>query len=63
MFEDKFTKIRDSFTFDDVLLVPSAAKVEPKDANVSTNFSRHIKLRIPIVSSPMDTVTEENMLG
>ena len=61
MFEDKFTKIRDSFTFDDVLLVPSATKVEPKDANVSTNFSRHIKLRIPIVSSPMDTVTEENM--
>lgn len=61
MFEDKFRKVRESYTFDDVLLVPSKTAVEPKDADVSTRFSRHLKLKIPIVSSPMDTVTEATM--
>ncbi len=61
MFEEKFRKIRESFTFDDVLLVPSKTAFEPKETSVATKFSRNIKLKIPIASSPMDTVTEEPM--
>ncbi|MGC8515493.1 MAG: IMP dehydrogenase [Thermoplasmata archaeon] len=61
MFEDKLQKAKESFTFDDVLLVPSRTSVEPKNADVSTKFSRNIKLKIPIISSPMDTVTEVEM--
>lgn len=61
MFEDKLKKVRESYTFDDVLLVPSKTSVEPKETDISTRFSRHLNLRIPFVSSPMDTVTEATM--
>jgi IMP dehydrogenase len=45
-------------TFDDVLLLPAASDVLPADADTSTRLSRNIRLRIPLVSSAMDTVTE-----
>lgn len=61
MFEDKFQKVKEGFTFDDVLLLPFKAYVEPRDVDVSSRLSRHIKLRVPILSSPMDTVTEAEM--
>ncbi|MGC8608328.1 MAG: IMP dehydrogenase, partial [Thermoplasmata archaeon] len=61
MYRDKFTKIKEGYTFDDVLLLPMRTAIEPKSVNISSKFSRHIQLRVPIVSSPMDTVTEENM--
>lgn len=61
MFKDKFKNVRESFTFDDVLLVPSKTSVEPKQTEISTKFSRHLGLSIPIVSSPMDTVSESAM--
>lgn len=51
----------DGFTFDDILLVPQKSKVVPTEVNTKTLFSRHIPLNIPIVSSPMDTVTEANL--
>ena len=51
----------DAFTFDDVLLVPQKSEVIPTEVNTQTFFSRHIPLNIPIVSSPMDTVTEANL--
>jgi len=45
-------------TFDDVLLVPAYSAVLPKDVDTSTQFTRTIRLNIPLVSAAMDTVTE-----
>ena len=47
--------------FDDVLVVPSYSEVLPNEVETSTNFSKNIKLNIPIVSSAMDTVSESSM--
>ena len=49
---------REALTFDDVLLEPGYADFLPKDADVGTRLTRGLELRIPIVSSAMDTVTE-----
>jgi len=48
-----------ALSFDDVVLVPSRSDVVPADAQVSTKLTKKIGLNIPIVSSAMDTVTEE----
>ncbi|MFO0935478.1 MAG: IMP dehydrogenase [Gemmataceae bacterium] len=48
-------------TFDDVLLEPGYSDVVPKEVDVRTNFTRSVRLNIPIVSSPMDTVTESEL--
>ena len=50
--------IRDALTFDDVLLVPAASQVLPRDVNVKTRLTREITLSLPFVSAAMDTVTE-----
>lgn len=50
--------LREALTFDDVLLVPGFSEVLPKDVDVSTQLTAAIALRIPLVSSAMDTVTE-----
>ena len=50
-----------ALTFDDVLLVPQYSEVLPKDTNLETNFTRNVKLNIPLVSAAMDTVTEDRM--
>lgn len=56
MWEDKFSK--EGFTFDDVLLVPRKSEVLPKEVDVSTKLSEHVRLNIPLISAGMDTVTE-----
>lgn len=48
-------------TFDDVLLEPGYSELLPAEVDVSTRLTRNIGLRVPIVSSPMDTVTEADM--
>lgn len=53
--------IGEGLTYDDVLLVPDYSEVLPHQVNVSTSFSKNIKLNIPIVSAAMDTVTEAKM--
>lgn len=50
--------IPEALTFDDVLLLPRYSAVLPHEVNVSTRFTRNLKLNIPIVSAAMDTVTE-----
>ncbi len=61
MFEEKLRSAITGLTFDDVLLLPMRSPVEPKDVDVSSKITRNITLNVPILSSPMDTVTEEKM--
>jgi IMP dehydrogenase len=48
----------ESYSFDDVLLIPNYSDVLPKDVDTCTQLTRNLKLSIPIVSAAMDTVTE-----
>ena len=58
-FEEKFSK--EGLTFDDVLLVPAASAVLPKQVDVSTYLTRKIRLNTPLITAAMDTVTETRM--
>lgn len=48
-------------TYDDVLLVPAFSEVLPREVRLESKFSRNIELKVPVVSSAMDTVTEAGM--
>src|SRR6266403_3337551 len=48
-------------TFDDVLLEPAYSEIIPRDVDVRTQLTRNIRLNIPVLSSPMDTVTESEL--
>jgi IMP dehydrogenase len=50
-----------ALTFDDVLLVPAYSQVLPRDTELSSPFSRNIRLNLPLVSAAMDTVTEARL--
>ncbi len=60
-FEHKIVNAIKGYTFDDVLLIPQATEVEPKDVDVSTRLTPNVRLNIPILSAAMDTVTEWEM--
>ena len=53
--------IKDSFTFDDVTLVPKYSSILPSETITSTKISHNLNLQIPLMSSAMDTVTESKM--
>ena len=53
--------VMDGLTFDDVLLIPAFSEILPREVDLATNFSRNIRLNIPMVSAAMDTVTESKM--
>jgi IMP dehydrogenase len=55
------TTIPEAFTFDDVLLLPGHSRVHPRDTDLSTPFTRGIRLSIPLLAAAMDTVTESRM--
>ena len=57
--EDKFGPR--AITFDDVLLLPRYSNVLPSEVDVRTHLTKRIPLNIPILSSPMDTVTESEL--
>lgn len=50
--------IKQALTFDDVLLVPAASAVLPKEVELASRLSRRLQINIPLLSSAMDTVTE-----
>jgi len=50
--------VAEGFTFDDVLLLPRRSAVRPAEADTSTRVTRNVRINIPILSAPMDTVTE-----
>jgi IMP dehydrogenase len=50
-----------ALTFDDVLLIPAESSVLPKDTNLSTMFTRDIRLNIPLISAAMDSVSEARL--
>lgn len=50
-----------ALTFDDVLLVPSYSEYLPGEVEVASRLTRNVSINVPIISSPMDTVTESDM--
>lgn len=60
MNEDLFQS-QDSLTFDDLLIVPGFSEVLPSDVDVSAQLTQEIRLKIPILSAAMDTVTDSRM--
>ncbi|MBA2755479.1 MAG: IMP dehydrogenase, partial [Chloroflexia bacterium] len=56
---DKFTGV--GLTFDDVLLIPAYSTVVPTEVSTATRLAGDISLCIPLISSPMDTVTEARL--
>ena len=57
--DDRFA--RTGITFDDVLLEPRYSEVVPSSVSVATHVTKSIALNVPLLSSPMDTVTESAM--
>jgi IMP dehydrogenase len=53
-----YQELREGLTFDDILLLPQASDLLPSECDVSTLLTPRLRLRIPLLSSPMDTVTE-----
>ena len=53
--------MKQGLTYDDVLIVPAYSDILPNMVNISTQFTKNIRLNIPLVSAAMDTVTESKM--
>lgn len=58
-FTDKF--LGEALTYDDVLLVPAYSEVLPREVDISTQFTRNLRLNAPMVAAAMDTVSEKQL--
>ena len=59
MWPEKFGK--EGLTFDDVMVIPAATEVQPRDVDTTTTLTKDLKLNIPLMSAGMDTVTESRL--
>ena len=55
------TTLKTYLTFDDILLLPGYSKVLPTEVSLKTKLTRKISINCPLVSAPMDTVTEASL--
>ena len=53
--------IKEALTFDDVTLAPNYSEILPSEVDTSVSLTSNLKLKIPLLSSAMDTVTESKM--
>ena len=53
--------IKEALTFDDVLLLPKYSDILPANTNISLDLTKQISLKVPFLTSAMDTVTESKM--
>ncbi len=58
---DRNKFLGEALTFDDVLLTPGYSEVLPREVDISSQFTRNLRLNVPIVSAAMDTVTESKL--
>ncbi len=59
--ETQRENFKEGLTYDDVLLVPQYSEVLPREVDITSYLTRKIKLNVPVISAPMDTVTEAAM--
>jgi IMP dehydrogenase len=55
------SRIEETYSYEDVLLIPSYSDVLPDEVSVATRLTRGIRLNVPVVSAAMDTVTEQDL--
>ena len=53
--------IKEALTFDDVTLAPKYSEILPSEVNTVTQLTKNLTLKVPLLSSAMDTVTESKM--
>jgi IMP dehydrogenase len=59
--EEEYDVFEETYSYDDILLLPGYSDVLPRDADVRTRLAGDVRLNVPVISAAMDTVTEERL--